>query len=120
MNETVTTRAETVSQFHTTILRRMVKKIVQYYQPKQVILFGSLAYGHPNEHSDIDLLIIKETDEAPLERRVHVRRLVADPDRPIPFSPLVLTPTELTQRLKLGDPFYQEILAHGKVLYPYA
>jgi predicted nucleotidyltransferase len=107
-------------QTNMVVLQQLLRKLVQTYQPQQVILFGSLAYGHPDEHSDIDLLIVKETDETPLERRVHVRRLVADPARQIPFSPLVLTPTELTQRLKLGDPFYQEILARGKVLYPYA
>lgn len=111
---------KTQSPSYTTIVQQLLQKLVQTYQPQQVILYGSLAYGHPGEHSDIDLLIIKETDETPLERRVNVRRLVADPARRVPFSPLVLTPTELAQRLRLGDPFYQEILARGKVLYPHA
>jgi hypothetical protein len=37
--------------------------------------------------------------------------------RTVASSPLVLTPHELAQRLALGDPFYQEILQRGKVLY---
>lgn len=98
-------------------LQAMIGRLVQGYQPQRIILFGSLAYGEPHEDSDIDLLIIKKTDKTPLERRVDVRRLLADPKRRIPFSPLVLTPDELAQRLAAGDPFYHEITTRGKVLY---
>jgi len=98
-------------------LQQIVQRLVEAYRPQRIILFGSLAYGEPDGDSDIDLLIIKETDEPPLERRVHVRRLVSDPERRVPFSPLVLTPEELAQRLALDDPFYREIVRRGKVLY---
>ncbi|MCX7790595.1 MAG: nucleotidyltransferase domain-containing protein [Chloroflexaceae bacterium] len=87
------------------------------YQPERIVLFGSFAAGEPDADSDIDLLIIKTTTESPLERRVRVRRLVADPERRVLFSPLVLTPEALERRLALGDPFYQDILVRGKTLY---
>ena len=99
------------------ILQQIVRRLVESYQPQQLVLFGSLAYGEPDEDSDIDLLVVKETTETPLERRVCVRRLVSDPQRQIPFSPLVLTPDELAHRLAAGDAFYQEIVRRGKVLY---
>ncbi len=99
------------------IIRDMVQRLVEGYGPQEIILFGSLAYGQPDEDSDIDLLIIKETSATPLERRTHVRQLVSDPRRRIPFSPLVLTPGELAERLALGDTFYEEIIRRGKVLY---
>ncbi len=98
-------------------LQQLTTRLIELYRPQQIVLFGSLAYGEPSADSDIDLLIIKETDEPPLERRVHVRRLVVDPKRRIPFSPLVLTPSELAQRLAIGDQFYRQILQQGKVLY---
>jgi predicted nucleotidyltransferase len=98
-------------------VERIARRLVERYQPQRVILFGSLAYGEPDEDSDIDLLVIKETDELPLERRVRVRQLAADPQRRVPFSPLVLTPAELAHRLALGDAFYEEIVRRGKVLY---
>ncbi|MEM4251673.1 MAG: nucleotidyltransferase domain-containing protein [Candidatus Bathyarchaeia archaeon] len=98
-------------------LQTIVQRLVEQYRPERVILFGSLAYGEPDRDSDIDLLIIKDTTETPLERRVRVRRLVSDPERLVPFSPLVLTPEELANRLQLGDPFYREIVTRGKVLY---
>ncbi|HOG47016.1 MAG TPA: nucleotidyltransferase domain-containing protein [Anaerolineae bacterium] len=98
-------------------VRHMVRRLVERYQPERVVLFGSAAYGEPDEDSDIDILIIKETAQSPLERRVQVRRLLYDPQRRTPFSPLVLTPSELERRLAMGDPFYREILHRGKVLY---
>ncbi len=99
------------------ILRPIIRRIIEGYNPQKIVLFGSLAWGEPDEDSDIDLLILKETEESPLERRIRVRQLVADIPRRIPFSPLVLTPEELAYRLKVGDPFYQEILRRGLVLY---
>lgn len=98
-------------------IRRIVKRIVEGYAPEQVILYGSYAYGAPDSDSDIDLLIIRETDETPRARRVRVRRLATDPKRRIPFSPLVLTPGELHHRLQMDDDFYREILNRGRVLY---
>ena len=102
------------------VIQKVVRRLVEEYQPQQIILFGSMVYGNPGDDSDIDLLVVKNTDETPLERRVRVRQLVSDPERRIPLSPLVLTPGELAHRLALGDPFYQEIVTRGEVLYPYA
>jgi predicted nucleotidyltransferase len=98
-------------------IEQIVKRIVDQYRPEQIILFGSYAYGKPDAGSDVDMLIVKETDERPIDRRVAVRRMAYIPRRGLPFSPLVITPQELAKRLEIGDPFYHEILARGKVLY---
>lgn len=84
-------------------LTEIVTCLVEQYEPQQIILYGSLAYGTPHRDSDIDLLIVKETDETPIDRRLKVRRLVTNAQRRIPFSPLVLTPRELDYRLSIGD-----------------
>ena len=42
--------------------------------------------------------------------------MAVEPDRRIPFSPLVLTPDELACRLAAGDTFYQEIVRWEKAL----
>ena len=101
---------------HKTI-QDIAHKIVVEYKPEKIILFGSYAYGLTNEDSDIDLLIIKNTHERPIDRRVLIRRIVTDPSRRIPFEPLVLTSQELQERLRIGDQFISEILTKGKVLY---
>ncbi len=99
-----------------TILK-IVEKIKKEYQPDSIILFGSYAYGKPDRDSDIDLLIIKDTHDRPIDRRVAVSRIVSDPKRLIPFEPIVLTPKEVKERIEIGDQFLKEILQKGEVLY---
>ena len=99
------------------LIKEMVGKIVSSYKPVKIILFGSYAFGEPDQDSDIDFLIIKDTDERPIDRRVNVRTIVSDPKRFIPFDPIVLTSGELEERIRIGDQFIEEILKTGEVLY---
>jgi predicted nucleotidyltransferase len=98
-------------------LNKIVSQVVNAYRPEKIILFGSYAYGEPDADSDLDLLIIKATSERFIERWIHVRRIVSDPKRTIPFEPIVLTPEEVTERLAIGDQFIEEIIQKGQVLY---
>jgi len=100
------------------IIPNIVEKVKTKYDPEKIILYGSFAYGVPDESSDIDLLIIKETSERPLDRMASVRRIVDIRDSSFPaFSPLVLTPEEIEERLRVGDQFIEEIITRGEVLY---
>lgn len=99
------------------LIADIVKKIVARYSPEKIILFGSLAYGTPTETSDIDLLIIKDTDKSPIERWMEVKRLLRDPNRTTSISPLVYTSQEVNDRLAIKDYFIQDVLIKGKVLY---
>jgi predicted nucleotidyltransferase len=98
-------------------IERIVKRIVEEYQPLRVILFGSHVWGQPTEDSDIDLLIVKETSDRLTERWVKVRKLIADPTRRIPVEPIVMTPGEVDRRIARGDQFFREIVACGKNVY---
>lgn len=98
-------------------ISEIVEKLKKKYNPLKVILFGSYAHGNPTDDSDIDLFILKNTDESRVDRFVHVKRIVYDPSRTVPVSPLVYTPDEVETRLKMGDDFIEEILQKGVVLY---
>lgn len=100
-----------------TELNKIVRQVVDAYQPEKIILFGSYAYGEPDADSDLDLLIIKETSERFIDRWINIRRIVSDPERFIPFEPIVLTPDEIEERLAIGDQFIEEIITKGEVLY---
>ena len=102
---------------HDRLLTDIVERLVKWYEPERIILFGSLAHGTPDDDSDIDLLIVKDSDERPLDRRVRVRRIAAGLHPRVPFSPLVLTPGELSARLSAGDKFYRQIIRDGITLY---
>jgi len=100
------------------IIFRIIEDIKNKYDPEKIILYGSFAYGIPDENSDIDLLIIKETSERPLDRMSLIHRIVDIRDSSYPaFSPIVLTPEEIKQRLEIGDQFIEEILTRGELLY---
>lgn len=93
-------------------------KLVHDYQPELITLYGSCARGDVHMDSDIDMLLIKDTDkERHIDRWLEVRRLTRDATRNISFEPIVLRPAELQERVKMGNPFIREILEEGKVLY---
>ena len=96
-------------------LRPAIQRIVDALKPEKIILFGSYAYGKPNPHSDVDLLVILKTKEPLTERSWMVSRLLLP--RPFPVDILVKTPKEIEKALKSGDFFLKEILTRGKVLY---
>ena len=99
------------------IIHKKADKIIEEYKPKKVILFGSYAYGEPTKESDVDFLIIKETDKRPIDRWIEVKRLLRNLHLTIPVSPLVYTEKEILDRIAIKDFFIREILDRGKVLY---
>ena len=46
--------------------------IVETYQPEKIILFGSYANGNPTDDSDLDLLIVVETEFLGKTRFLHL------------------------------------------------
>jgi predicted nucleotidyltransferase len=96
-------------------LREITQKVVQAFRPKNIILFGSYAYGNPTSDSDLDLLVVMETRDRPAERIRKVSDLF-DP-RPLPMDFIVLTPAEMRHRLSGFDPFLEEVLEKGQSLY---
>ncbi|MBI4561739.1 MAG: nucleotidyltransferase domain-containing protein, partial [Candidatus Rokubacteria bacterium] len=96
------------------VIQEIVRRLIAEYTPQKIILFGSYAYGQPDEDSDIDLLIIKDTPERFCERMDTVRRIVTGAHRRIPFEPIVLTSEEVEQRLRAGDQFVAEIFRKGE------
>jgi len=96
-------------------LRPAIQKIVKGLNPEKIVLFGSYAYGKPNRHSDVDLLVVLNTRASKSERSWKVSRLLLP--RPFPVDILVKTPKEIETALKSGDFFLREILTRGKILY---
>ena len=97
------------------ILAEITHRIVTALHPKRIILFGSYAYGHPTPDSDVDLLVVLETDQKIPDRQVAVSRLIRP--RPFPVDILVRTPQEIEEAIHQQDFFIREILDRGKVLY---
>ena len=97
------------------IITEMVNKIKTQFAPQKVILFGSYAWGKPTEDSDIDLFVIMESNLRRDERARRIQKIF--PDRTFPLDIIVYTPKEVEQSMERGNPFIEEILTKGGVLY---
>jgi len=93
-------------------ISEIVRIIRDKYGPvEKIILFGSHARGDADEHSDLDLIIIKETDKR------FVARLVEVPSLPVHADVFVYTPEEFDAMKENENPFIMNALESAKVIY---
>jgi uncharacterized protein len=96
-------------------INEVVKRIANKFNPDKIILFGSYASGKPNTDSDLDLLIIQETD-LPMHRRgVDIRLSLIG--TMIPIDVLVYTQTEFDEEKNKSYSFLSSAIKNSKVLY---
>ncbi len=99
-------------------LEPYLRVIVEKFQPEKVILFGSHAYGHPTEHSDIDLLVVRRGIASENQSNLEIRRAFWSVTAPRPpFTILTKTPERIQECLAQGSPFYEEIISKGIEIY---
>jgi predicted nucleotidyltransferase len=96
-------------------IQDVADKIVLEFKPEKVILFGSFAWGKPNEDSDVDLFIVKETKNT-RETAREIDSLIQP--RPFPIDLIVYTPEEIEESINKNHNFFMEdIMRNGKILY---
>jgi len=93
-------------------LKRIVGKIKEL-GAKKIILFGSVARGNISFDSDIDLIIIKETDKRFLKRLEEVYAYIKPRAA---MDILVYTPREFECLLEESD-FIKDAVEKGTVIY---
>ncbi len=96
-------------------LKRMVKRLVEQFDPDQIILFGSHARGTARRDSDVDLLVVLPLTGSKRAKQVAMR--VALHDIPIPKDIIVATPQEVARQRDLVGTLIRPALREGKVLY---
>lgn len=95
-------------------IENLKQQLVAKYHPEKVILFGSAA-RESEVVNDVDLFIIK--DDVPVLGAERIRQLYRLMDIDLPVDYLVYRPSEVAERLALGDPFVLSVMNEGKVLY---
>lgn len=99
-----------------TLLREMTSRLVQTFHPDKVILFGSHAWGTPDEGSDIDLyVVVPESNERPLQRARRARACVGDVR--VALDILVRTRAESDKYRHLYASLECQVFEKGRVLY---
>jgi uncharacterized protein len=92
-------------------------------QPDKIILFGSYAYGVPDEHSDIDLLIVLNSETMPqnfqenMDNKLLVRNVLQELNKHVAIDLIVHTRPMYQKFNTMGSMFSRELLARGQVLY---
>ena len=71
----------------------IINRLVEHYKPERIILYGSYGTESRNTDSDVDLLIVKDTDRRLVERRIEVEGILSD--RLLPLDIVVYTPGEM-------------------------
>ncbi len=98
------------------LLDEITRRLVEEYQPEQIILFGSHAWGTPDEDSDLDfLVIVSDSDESPIERASRAYGCLEGLN--VPKDILVKTRAEVDKYRHVYASLECEILERGKVLY---
>lgn len=98
------------------VLREITRRVVEVASPRTIVLFGSAARGEMGPDSDIDLLVVTETDQ-PRETAWQIRqRLIGIPPG-IPKDVIVVTPEQLARHKDTIGFIYRPALREGRVLY---
>jgi len=99
-------------------LAAQLQPIFVRHKVLRATVFGSWARGEPSRHSDLDLLVVLETDRRFLDRYDPLLREITQAVPGTDVDLLIYTPQEMAQ---LTDrPFVARALQEGKTIYePY-
>jgi uncharacterized protein len=96
-------------------IRALAKHIVKEFNPEEIILFGSHAYGKPTAWSDVDFLVVMDTPKGEVETSLEVMKSL--PKLTFHVDVVARSREVIERRKKLYDWFLIDITEKGKVLY---
>ena len=98
------------------LLATATQRLVAEFQPEQVWLYGSHAWGNPHDDSDVDLLVVvSDSDETPIRRSQRAHRCLRGLQ--MPKDVLVETRQEVDRVKELKTSLENVILSRGRRLY---
>lgn len=98
------------------LLDEIARELADEFNPEEIILFGSHAWGAPDEHSDIDILVIvSESDEPPARLAIRAHRRLSHLG--VPKDILVKTRAEADRYRHLRASLMHKIFTEGRRLH---
>ncbi|MBC8449621.1 MAG: nucleotidyltransferase domain-containing protein [Chloroflexi bacterium] len=96
-------------------LKALLQTLIERVRPEKVVLFGSHADGTATPQSDVDLLVILESDLRRDRRQEMISRALRP--RRVPVDILAYTPAEMEACMANPTSFVRHILTTGKTVY---
>ena len=108
--------AETLRIRAQPVIEEATRRLVAEFQPEQIWLFGSYAWGEPTEDSDLDLVVVVPSSQ---ERNLQRVRRANQTLRGIglPKDVLVHTRSEFETYHDVASSLTYKIIHEGKLLY---
>lgn len=101
----------------------MIVEKLKGTNPEKIILFGSYAYGEPEDNSDLDILVVTGDEIMPSnfsERSMiylRISKAISEIKREFPVDLIVHTKPMHRSFIENNSLFARELLEKGKVLY---
>ncbi|MBI5815676.1 MAG: nucleotidyltransferase domain-containing protein [Nitrospinae bacterium] len=96
-------------------LDEITRRLVDEFHPLKIILFGSQAAGEADEDSDVDIMVVAETDLPAQERFCAASKSLAD--YPFAFDVIIKTPEEFRRGKSVVNHIVYFADKYGKVVY---
>ena len=96
-------------------IEEMVRRIVEGFDPKKIILFGSHARGTGDPDSDADLLVVMRVSGSKRRKAIEIDTALAGIG--MPKDMIVVTPEEVEQYRDVVGTIIYPALREGEVLY---
>lgn len=98
------------------LVQEITQRLINEFHPDEIILFGSYAWGEPDEDSDLDLLVIvPHSDISQARRAMRAHRCLQDLS--VPKDILVRTRAEVERFRHVRASLESHIFEKGTVLY---
>ena len=94
----------------------VVRAIAENFHPRKIVLFGSYADGNPTSDSDLDLLVVMDSDQPRRYKRSVPLHMLFRP-KPCPMDILVYTPEEVAYWNGTINHIVTAAMSTGKVMY---
>jgi len=105
-----------VKTLDNSLLQTATQRLVAEFQPEQIWLFGSHAWGNPDHDSDVDLLVVvPHSDETPIRRSQRAHRCLRG--LRMPKDVLVETRQEVDRVKELKSSLENAIFSRGRRFY---
>lgn len=109
------TASKHMEKYTDKMIKEMVRRIVEKFNPEKIILFGSYARGTAGSESDVDLLIVMRIAGSKRMTQLGVRRALHD--TAIPLDVIVSDPSEFEWRKDIVGTIEWPAVHEGRVLY---